>query len=95
MVEVAWARLFDHGTGEAVFNKSLFASGKHWTAYARRNGPPINHLDMVIQKELGAPTSWPDIVTALNKAITTLTLQTYRAYCQSAWTGRSPICRQE
>ena len=69
MVEVARARLFDHGTGEALFKKSLCSSGQHWTAFARLNGPPSYHLAMVIQKRLGAPTSWPDIATALNKAI--------------------------
>ena len=69
MVEVARARLIEHGTGAALFKKSLFSSGQHWTAFARLNGPPSYHLAMVIQTEFGAPTSWPDIATALNKAI--------------------------
>ena len=69
MVEVARARLFDHGTGEALFKKSLFSSGQHWTACARLNGPLSYHLAMVIQTEFGAPASWLDIATALNKAI--------------------------
>ena len=69
MVEVARARLFDHCTGKALFKMSLFSSGQRWAAFARLNGPPSYHLAMVTQKEFGAPTSWPDIVTALNKAI--------------------------
>ena len=69
MVEAARARLFDHGTGEALFKKSLFSSGQHWTACARLNGPLSYHLAMVIQTEFGAPASWLDIATALNKAI--------------------------
>ena len=55
MVEVARARLFDHGTGEALFKKSLFSSGQHWTAFARLNGPPSYHLAMVIQTRVWSP----------------------------------------
>ena len=69
MVEVARARLFDHGFHEERCKKALFANGLHWTAFARINGPPHYHLDMCLQKEFGPMASWQDSVQSLRKAV--------------------------
>ena len=71
IVEVARARLFDHGVVDQLVKKSLYASGARWAAFARLNGPPHFHLDATLQKEFGAPDSWTDSVKAVSKSLWT------------------------
>ena len=71
MVVVLSERLFQFGTLEqcVMSNKSAFASGAAWAAFARLNGPPYYHLTAVLEKLFDSKDRWSDSVRTLHRAI--------------------------
>ena len=64
MVFVLYERLFQYGTLEqcVMSNKSVFASGTAWAAFAHLNGPPYYHMTAVLEKLFDSKDRWSDNV---------------------------------
>ena len=62
MVDVARRRLFEFDMASVVASggKMAFASGVHWVAFARFNGPPYYHVEACLEKHFDQKSRWPD-----------------------------------
>ena len=71
MVNSLACRLFEYGCLDQVVqnNESAFATGSHWTSFARLVGPPQLHMKNALERLFDAECGWPDSVRALYRAV--------------------------